>query len=170
MSNEDKGEKEDFEEETKDIDVAIGLEPSVICSDDLTMMDLEGIEIKTVKERGGFLGFGSSEEPHIHLKYTCSKCGGSYHHDMEMRRQQGCFIATAAYGTPLAEEINVLRRFRDSYLVRRDWGQKLIQTYYTVSPPIAEIIGKSESLRKLVRVMLKPIIKIFEKGEESGNH
>jgi hypothetical protein len=34
-----------------------------------------------------------------------------------------CFIATSAYGTPMAEEIQILREFRDEYLLTNRWGK-----------------------------------------------
>lgn len=168
---ETKGEEEELTEpeepekkikkEMESSDVALAQNLRVVCSDDLALMNIEGVEIRQVEGKGGFLGLGSSEESHIHLKYKCPVCERYYYQDIEAKRQ-GCFIATAAYGTPLAGEINVLRRFRDSYLLQRKWGQKFVEFYYTVSPPIAGVIRKSESLKKIVRTLLKPIIKIFE--------
>jgi len=67
-----------------------------------------------------------------------------------------CFIATAAYGSPLAPQLNVLRSFRDRCL-----PNKVVKGYYQVSPPIATFISKHLNMRRLVRLMLKPIIKIL---------
>lgn len=75
----------------------------------------------------------------------------------------GCFIATAAYGTPYAEEINVLRLWRDNFLKKRALGKKFVLFYYKISPPIANFIRKSEILKKLVRMLLKPLIWILKK-------
>jgi very-short-patch-repair endonuclease len=72
--------------------------------------------------------------------------------------REGCFIATAAFGTPMAKEINVLRRFRDQRLKRSMVGLRVVQIYYDNSPVIASIIAKSEKMRQLVRTCLKPII------------
>jgi hypothetical protein len=74
-----------------------------------------------------------------------------------------CFIATAAYGTPLAQEISVLRQFRDNFMDATRIGQKLVETYYRVSPPIARAIGQHNTLRALVRLLLKPIIQLLQK-------
>jgi len=67
-----------------------------------------------------------------------------------------CFIATAAYGTPMAEEIQILRKFRDEYLLTNPLGQALVDFYYRVSPPIAEFITEHPSLKPIVRVGLAP--------------
>jgi hypothetical protein len=71
----------------------------------------------------------------------------------------GCFIATAAYGTPLAPEINVLRNWRDNSLSKTWFGRLFVKVYYNTSPPIARFIAKRESLKRLVRGCLKPMIR-----------
>jgi len=70
----------------------------------------------------------------------------------------GCFIATAAYGTPMAEEIQTLREFRDEYLLADPLGQALVNTYYRVSPPAAEFITEHPGLKPVVRAGLVPAI------------
>jgi hypothetical protein len=70
----------------------------------------------------------------------------------------GCFIATAAYGTPMAEEIQILREFRDEYLLPNAVGRALVDVYYRVSPPIAEFITEHPSLKPIVRAGLVPTV------------
>jgi hypothetical protein len=69
-----------------------------------------------------------------------------------------CFIATAAYGTPMAEEIQILREFRDEYLLTNPVGQALVDLYYRASPPIAEFITEHPSLKPIVRAGLLPAV------------
>jgi hypothetical protein len=70
----------------------------------------------------------------------------------------GCFIATAAYGTPMAGELDTLRGFRDEYLLTNAVGEALVESYYSVSPPIADFIADSETLRAVVRAGLAPVV------------
>ena len=70
----------------------------------------------------------------------------------------GCFIATAAFGSPMDRHVQVLRDFRDRYLLDYKLGQKFVNLYYQASPPIAETISKSETLRLLTRWFLMPIV------------
>lgn len=72
----------------------------------------------------------------------------------------GCFIATAAYGTPLAHEIQILRDFRDGYLVTNRPGQAFVDFYYRISPPIAQFIAGYPVLRAIVRVGLLPALAV----------
>ena len=69
-----------------------------------------------------------------------------------------CFIATAAYGTPMAKEIEILREFRDKYLMINPVGKGLVEFYYKVSPPIAEFITGHPSLKPIVRAGLVPAV------------
>ena len=70
-----------------------------------------------------------------------------------------CFIATAAYGSPGAGQIDVLRDFRDEVLAKSEAGRDYIGFYYAASPPIAAYIAKHEWLRRLVREMVvDPIV------------
>ncbi len=65
-----------------------------------------------------------------------------------------CFIATAAYGTPTAEEIDVLREFRDVVLLESSAGSQFVALYYWLSPPVADVIGGNGFLMTIVRELL----------------
>jgi hypothetical protein len=78
--------------------------------------------------------------------------------DFEAVPSGACFIATAAYGTPMAEEIQILRKFRDEYLLTNQVGQSLVDVYYTVSPPMADFIAEHPSLKPVVRAGLVPVV------------
>jgi hypothetical protein len=74
-----------------------------------------------------------------------------------------CFIATAAYGTPTAEQIDVLREFRDVVLLKSTVGSHFVALYYRLSPPIADFIARSDLSGTLVRELLvDPIVWIVE--------
>lgn len=72
----------------------------------------------------------------------------------------GCFIATASYGTLMAPEINVLRHFRDEYLLTNIPGQWFVAAYYKLSPPIADELRKHPTLRALMRASLAPLVAV----------
>jgi len=75
------------------------------------------------------------------------------------QRSCGCFIATAAYGTDTARELDILREFRDAVLLPNTLGAEFVSLYYKISPPIANFISQYEILKTAVRLgFVDPIV------------
>ncbi|HKC64658.1 MAG TPA: CFI-box-CTERM domain-containing protein, partial [Pyrinomonadaceae bacterium] len=73
-----------------------------------------------------------------------------------------CFIATAAYGSPLAPEVILLSRFRDDVLLNSMLGRAFVSSYYRVSPPLASLIARVDCLRAMIRhLFLAPILRLL---------
>lgn len=74
-----------------------------------------------------------------------------------------CFIATAAYGSSTAAELDTLRSFRDHVLIKSAPGRWVVDTYYQYSPPLAEYIAAHETVRTLVREqLLDPVVSVLK--------
>jgi hypothetical protein len=78
-------------------------------------------------------------------------------------KKKFCFIATAAYGSPMAQEVVLLQGFRDQYLARRSLGEKFIQAYYRFGPSLARRVSQNNALKLLTRFLLFPIILLIKK-------
>jgi len=70
----------------------------------------------------------------------------------------GCFIATAAFGSPMEKHVEVLKEFRDIYLLKYRPGIAFVKAYYKYSPPIADVIARHTVLKIIVRIGLMPLI------------
>ena len=70
----------------------------------------------------------------------------------------GCFIATAAFGSPMAKQVEILRQFRDRYLLTNALGQKFVAWYYRNCPVAANYIEDKPMVKAVVRVALYPLI------------
>jgi len=78
-----------------------------------------------------------------------------------------CFIATAAYGTETASQLDTLRDFRDQVLLENALGSQFVEAYYKVSPPVAAFITKSDFLRAVIReVLLDPVVNLLQWSQD----
>lgn len=78
--------------------------------------------------------------------------------DFQTTTSRPCCTATAAFGTPMAKEIGILRQFRDEYLLANPLGRILADFYYGLSPPLAEFITERPGLKSVVRTGLAPAV------------
>lgn len=69
-----------------------------------------------------------------------------------------CFVATAAYGSVMAPQVEWIRQFRNHFLLPHGWGRSFVRWYYDHSPPVAEYIAQHEPLRWAARGALWPVV------------
>jgi len=74
-----------------------------------------------------------------------------------------CFIATAAYGSPMAREVRYLRAFRDQYLLTNKLGRWWVEQYYRLSPPLADELRSHDDWRAIVRFALSPLVALSKR-------
>jgi len=78
------------------------------------------------------------------------------------KTDSSCFIATAAYGSETASQLDTFRAFRDNALMKNRPGRWFVSTYYSLSPPVADFIADREELRTVIReAMLNPILTLL---------
>jgi len=68
-----------------------------------------------------------------------------------------CFVATAAYSTE-ANQVKILRRFRDDILARSELGRGFIRWYGLQGPKLASYISEKPFMRSLCRILLYPFV------------
>lgn len=78
-------------------------------------------------------------------------------------QNKNCFIATACYSNIDAEEVKILRNFRDRQLLNNIIGLQIVRFYYIISPTIANCISKSKVIKCLIKILLlNPIVKFLK--------
>ncbi len=73
-------------------------------------------------------------------------------------QSSGCFIASAAYNSCTSKEVIILQQFRDKILLTNSSGRNFVLLYYKYSPKVALFINNNPFSKKLVRLILYPII------------
>ena len=75
----------------------------------------------------------------------------------------GCYIATAVYGTYDSPELWVLRRFRDYGLRKSIIGRALVRVYYAISPKLVQRFRNAESIKHASRSVLDLLVRQLKK-------
>ena len=74
----------------------------------------------------------------------------------------GCLIATAAYGSEMAPQVQLLREIRDNQLMNTDSGVSFMtgfnQIYYLFSPTIADMEREHPAFKEIVRIGITPLL------------
>lgn len=83
--------------------------------------------------------------------------------DSKINPSDGCYIATMAYGDYDHPQVMVLRKFRDEYLDKRDWGKRFIKYYYAHSPIWVEHLKNHKTVNLLIRKCLDSFIYFLKK-------
>lgn len=73
-----------------------------------------------------------------------------------------CFIATAAFGSSTAPQLDILRSFRNQFLLSNTLGRWFVKKYYKYSPKWAQKIKRKESAKAFVRATLSPVIQVAQ--------
>ncbi|MDR3001912.1 MAG: sel1 repeat family protein [Fibromonadaceae bacterium] len=104
-------------------------------------------------------------------KYWFSKAAEQGFKDSQTRLKdlEGCYVATAVYGSYDAPEVLCLRQFRDKVLVPSIFGRLFISLYYRFSPPIAERLKEAQRINMFVRKVLDKVVGRLNKKKHNQN-
>ena len=74
----------------------------------------------------------------------------------------GCLIATAAYGSEMAPQVQFLRELRDNTVLQTQSGTAFMtgfnQFYYSFSPAVADYERENPMFKEVVKVTLTPLL------------
>ncbi len=111
-------------------------------------MDEEKIEV-TIEEKIGMEGDAMEEE----MKE------GDYFEDVT---GGGCLVATAAFGSELAPQVQFLREVRDNTLLSTTSGATFMigfnHIYYSFSPAVADLERENPAFREAVKLLITPML------------
>lgn len=74
---------------------------------------------------------------------------------------EGCYIATAVYGSYQHPNVLILRKFRDLYLKERLLGRAFIKIYYYFSPKMTCIFRGKNKINSTSKIILNKVVKFL---------
>ena len=82
--------------------------------------------------------------------------------ELEKERGGGCLIATAAFGSELAPQVQFLREIRDNTVLQTESGSAFMtgfnQFYYSFSPAVADYERENPAFKEAVKITLTPLL------------
>ena len=80
----------------------------------------------------------------------------------EVKEGGGCLIATAAFGSEMAPQVQFLRELRDNTVLQTESGTSFMagfnQFYYSFSPAIADYERENPAFKEAVKLTLTPLL------------
>ena len=132
---------------------------------DGTMLIVNHINDYTLKEWTDVSTFSKNASTESAKETTSVKSGNG----------GGCLIATAAYGSELAPQVQMLREIRDNQLMNTESGSAFMTTfnelYYSFSPIIADYERENPYFKEAVKLAITPMISslaIMENAESES--
>ncbi len=118
---------------------------------DITIYDAIGLDEPEIKEQEiGQCGPGT-----ILVNGVCTP-------DESIQEGGGCLIATAAFGSEMAPQVQLLREIRDGKVMSTATGASFMtgfnQLYYSFSPTIADMERDNPAFKELVKIGITPMI------------
>ena len=78
------------------------------------------------------------------------------------KKKGGCLIATAAFGSEMAPQVQFLRELRDNTVLQTESGSAFMagfnQFYYSFSPAIADYERENPAFKEAVKITLTPLL------------
>ena len=76
--------------------------------------------------------------------------------------KEGCLIATAAFGSEMAPQVQLLREIRDNTVLQTQSGTSFMtafnQFYYSFSPAVADYERENAVFKETVKLILTPLL------------
>lgn len=89
--------------------------------------------------------------------------------DAEAKKPDSCFVITATMGDPHHPTVNLMRKFRDQWILKRRGGSQFVSWYYKHGPAIARLVGKKRIFQKISYVLIvAPAASLARRLLESG--
>ena len=119
----------------------------------------ESAVIETIEE-------ASDEEPEVEPAMTQPICGPGtvLKNNVCVAEQKGggCLIATAAFGSEMAPQVQFLREIRDNTVLQTESGTSFMtgfnQLYYSFSPAIADYERENSAFKEAVKITITPML------------
>jgi len=92
------------------------------------------------------------------VRIAHSKAKNSNEKNVQPVKKEGCYIATAVYGSYDCPQVMVLRRFRDNVLSTNFWGRTFIKIYYSTSPWLVRNFADKKWFNSFFRKKLDKLI------------
>lgn len=106
----------------------------------------------------GHFGKGINGYVHYMQAFNAKNKGGG-----KGPKKDGCYIATAVYGSYDCPEVWTLRRLRDYRLKQTALGRKFVRCYYAVSPAFVKWFGEISWMKRFVRQILDRLVSRLKK-------